>query len=217
MFRDLVAKSNCATFFKFDLKEAVRLIKENDGSARYSTSHTMEPSGFVFHESRCGSTLASNALAVMDSSHRVYSESLPPLRVLGACRIAGGNCPEGTEVALLRDVIYVMGRTNNGEEEKLFFKFQSITTKFIDSILKAFPSTPWVFIYRNPIEVMMSQFKYGLAAANCVNQFKDVPAGVEKILNNQGKKINTLSPEEKCAIHLVCVLLCNFVFSLRSH
>jgi len=216
MYRDLVAKSDCVKSINFDLKEAVRLIQENDNggdedghSATSSQkqsqpkSHTMQPNGFVFHESRCGSTLASNALAVMEpSQHRVYSEAMPTFKVLAKCEMNGNSCPKGTTVSLLRDVIYVMGRTNDQNEQRMFMKLQSISTKFIDLFLEAFPSTPWIFIYRNPVEVMMSQFTYGASNANCVRQFQNVPDDVKKILSNNGKTESTLSPEEKCAIHL---------------
>ncbi len=211
MFRDLVQKSSCnSEYIEYDLKEAVRLIRNADKNNSYpdSDSHTMKPKGFVFHESRCGSTLAANALAAMEPSrHRVYSESTPPILALRACGMDGGkDCPIGTAVALFRDVVYVMGRTDDINEENLFFKIQSIGTKYIDIVLKAFPATPWIFIYRDPVQVMMSQLEVGAARANCVHQLRDVPPSGMKLLQDRGLSMKSLSPEEKCALHLVSIL-----------
>jgi hypothetical protein len=47
-----------------------------------ASSKIREPSGFVFHQSRVGSTLVANMLASV-STHLVYSESFPS--VDGAC------------------------------------------------------------------------------------------------------------------------------------
>lgn len=206
MFRDLVGNSNCENPLLFDLKEAVHLIKKADKSSTYENSHTMKPKGFVFHESRCGSTLAANALiAAEPTQNRVYSESTPPITALRACGLGGRDCSDGTAAKLFKDVIYVMGRTNDENESNLFFKIQSIGTKYIDVFLEAFPKTPWIFIYRNPIHVMMSQLEMGAKRANCVHQLKDVPKETRQMLGDMGMQVHDLIPEEKCALHLVSV------------
>lgn len=38
------------------------------------------PKGFIYHETRCGSTLAANMLAALPPS-RVFSEAKPPVQV----------------------------------------------------------------------------------------------------------------------------------------
>lgn len=44
----------------------------------------LEPTGFVFHMSRCGSTLTANLMGA--SPHNlVYSESKPPTALMGLC------------------------------------------------------------------------------------------------------------------------------------
>jgi len=40
-----------------------------------------------------------------------------------------------------------------------FFKFQSVLTFSLPEIRKAYPSVPWIFVYRNPVQVMVSHFK----------------------------------------------------------
>ncbi|CAN0443494.1 unnamed protein product, partial [Hapterophycus canaliculatus] len=44
----------------------------------------LPPKGFVYHETRCGSTLVANMLAALPPS-RVFSESKPPTQVRGDC------------------------------------------------------------------------------------------------------------------------------------
>jgi len=88
----------------------------------------MKPTGFVFHESRCGSTLVANILAAFNPKEsRVYSESAPPSQ---AAQLFNMNDLENS-IQLLRDVIYMMGRSNDPDERNLFFKIQSINSKKI--------------------------------------------------------------------------------------
>jgi hypothetical protein len=44
-----------------------------------------------------------------------------------------------------------MGRSPDGSRSRLFFKFQS--SENIDAITNAFPEVPWVFLFREPVEV----------------------------------------------------------------
>lgn len=73
MFRDLVKVAGCSgrRVHEVDLAEAVRASRAWDAERGIAPG---VPKGFIFHESRCGSTLAANALVVSDPGHRVYSE-----------------------------------------------------------------------------------------------------------------------------------------------
>jgi len=213
MFRDLVKKSDCSNDgFELDLKMIVDKARNYD-DAQYDTPddeknvHHMDPTGFVFHESRCGSTLVANSLAAMDpAANRVYSESAPPVSAVRVCGPDGSHCPPGRAAELLRDVIYLMGRTNDPNEQHLFFKIQSIGTKAIHVFLEAFPDVPWIFVYREPVQIMMSQLAHGVESANCVHQLRDVPQKTIDAMEEEGKDLDSLTPVEKCALHLS--LLC---------
>jgi hypothetical protein len=207
MFRDLKDNSNCVTI-QLDLKTVVDLAREYDEKNNHVRA--MSPNAFVFHESRCGSTLVANALAAMEpESTRVYSEPWPLISAVRLCGFDGNDCPRGRAVELLRDVIYLMGRTNDENEEHLFFKIQSIGTKFIQVFLEAFPDTPWIFVYREPVQIMMSQFSHGTRSANCVRQLHDIPEGKIEDIEKMDKSVETLTSAEKCALHLS--LLCESV------
>jgi len=40
--------------------------------------------------------------------------------------------------------------------DKTFFKFQSALTFKMDRIIAAWPDTPWIFVLREPVAVLMS-------------------------------------------------------------
>ena len=206
MFRDLVSHSpSCDDPFAMDLSEILPLVRTHDVQNPDSV-HAMYPAGFVFHESRCGSTLAANSLAAMDpDKHRVYSESNPSITALKACGTHGSGCPPGRAAQLIRDVLYLMGRTDDVLERRLFFKIQSIGTKSIHVMREAFPDVPWVFIYREPVQVMMSQIANGVERANCVRQMRDLDPKSIALMKENGKSLSTLESEDKCALHLVRV------------
>ena len=105
----------------------------------------VKPSGFVFHESRVGSTLVANMLAAVPTNI-VYSESAPPPAVLNHCR----SCSKQRKTDILQKLIALMGASPTNYHTHLFFKFQSATVPNIRSLLDAFPETPWLFVYVIP-------------------------------------------------------------------
>jgi len=52
-----------------------------------------------------------------------------------------------------------MSRTDDHREERVFFKFQSSLSTKIRTFQKAFPDIPWLYSYREPVQVMMSHIK----------------------------------------------------------
>ena len=213
MFRDLVSKSpHCAhSQFEFGIDEALSEIsaydEENSGSA-----HTLEPNGFVFHESRCGSTLVANSLAAFNpEKSRAYSESPPPIAALQACGDGFKTCSEDDAAELFQKVITLMGRTDDPNETHLFFKIQSIGSKYINVMNIAYPDIPWIFVYRNPVEVMMSHLSVDVNRANCMRSSRDPPSDYKKMIKSKGISMRSLTPEEHCAVHLVSYLRIFFI------
>lgn len=98
------------------------LVKEikSDEAAGLPTGRVVQPTGFVFHESRVGSTLVANFLA-SDPWSLVFSESTPIANAILHCE----TCSNERKVQLFRDVVMLMGRSPF--HRRLFFKFQSIT------------------------------------------------------------------------------------------
>jgi hypothetical protein len=109
------------------------------------------PAGFIFHMSRCGSTLVSQMLAALPG-HIVLSEP-PPLDAL--LRTDRWRADDGQRIAWLRAWLGIMGRPRNGERS-LFVKLDAWHVFDLPLLRRAFPDTPWIFLYRNPVEVMVS-------------------------------------------------------------
>lgn len=113
-----------------------------------------EPAGFVHHMSRCGSTLVAQMLAA-DPAHVVLSEPEPLDAVLRWA--ATSDTPLADQVAALRGIVAALARDRSGETQRVFFKLDSWHVAMLPLLRAAFPQTPWVFVYRNPIEVLVSQ------------------------------------------------------------
>eukprot|EP00978_Attheya_sp_CCMP212_P006505 scaffold14942_cov47-Attheya_sp.AAC.8 len=204
---------NPANHIVIDLASIVEQAKEYDAK-NYGTVHVIQPTGFAFHESRVGSTLVANSMMAVDPArNRVYSESPPPVQVLRACDEDGTDSPEVCDyeksAMLLRDVVYMMGRTNDATEDRLFFKMQSVSVKHLQiSFLKAFPTAPWIFVYRDPVQTMMSHWKGGGRTSHrgavCMRSYKSPKTLLTSIVQTHlpSKPVSSLSEEEFCAAHL---------------
>ena len=114
----------------------------------------LPPAGFVFHLSRCGSTLLAQVLAA-SPRHRVLSEA-PPIDQLLAHDAAAG-LPRPRRIARLRALINAFARRRFPEERRLFIKWDVWHTLHLDIIQEAFPDTPWIYLHRDPVEILVSQ------------------------------------------------------------
>ena len=162
------------------------------------TSAILEPTAFIFHMSRCGSTLFSNCMRALDDTIVIseaqpcnaaltpYSETLWPFK--------------STEWAaerdrLLRLFIAHLGQRLKGGECRLFFKFTSWNTVRLGIIRALWPATPWIFLSRDPVEVMVSN----LAANTGWMTLKDWPAQTRALFGWRDSDSSAMSPEEYCA------------------
>jgi hypothetical protein len=118
---------------------------------------SLPPRGFIFHLSRCGSTLASQLLAALPQN-LVLSEAPPIDQLLNAQRYDSTLTRE-RRLAQIRGLIHVLGRPRHRDERHLFIKFDSWHGLDLPLIHEAFPDVPWIFLYRDPIEIMVSQHR----------------------------------------------------------
>jgi hypothetical protein len=209
MFRDLVAASKeCQRHtYRIEISKIVRLARKRDAQAKAQGAAVPKALNFtlgVFHESRCGSTLVANTLIGMNPSHhRTYSESTPPAFAFkNVCGQEYSACTPQVAAQVFRDVIYLMSRTNDPAEERVFFKFQSATTLNIQIFQEAFPDVPWLFVYRDPVQVMMSHVRDGLERANCVRQRNRPSQSVAQLAAKKDMHASTMEAEYFCAAHL---------------
>jgi hypothetical protein len=116
----------------------------------------LPPTGFIFHLSRCGSTLISQMLAAV-ARNRVLSEP-PPLDDCLRLQFRRSDIPEDRLVAWLRALVSALGQPAAGERH-YFIKWDCWHTHQLDLIRRAFPRTPWIFLYRDPVEILSSQLR----------------------------------------------------------
>lgn len=112
----------------------------------------LAPTGFIFHMSRCGSTLVAQMLAALPRA-LVISEAGPIDFVL-----SGGRTPATTEqrARWLSRLIGALGRPRDPGQANYFLKFDSWHILQLPLIRETFPQVPWVFLYRDPLDVLAS-------------------------------------------------------------
>jgi hypothetical protein len=118
------------------------------------SSPGIPPAGFIFHASRCGSTLIAQMLAALPENV-VISEASPIDAVLRA-HLREPAITEEQRILWLRGLLNALGQRRHAEEKSLFVKFDSWHALFLPLIQRAFPAVPWIFVYREPVEVLMS-------------------------------------------------------------
>lgn len=155
------------------------------------------PTGFIFHMSRCGSTLVSQMLAA--SGRNIVMSEPPPVDSILRANIFNPSLTDDQRKDWFRWIVAALGRKRSDQEERFFIKFDSWSALEIDLVLATFPGTPWVFLYRDPVEVMVSQMKR--RGAQMIPGALDMPLpGLEF-----HEAIN-MAPEEYCArvIEKIC-------------
>lgn len=125
--------------------------------AAYASDPGLAPSGFVFHMSRCGSTLVSQMLATLRASI-VLSEPQPVDALLRLRRRMTDLGQEEKLAGWLRALVGALGRPHAGERH-LFVKFHAWHVLELPFIARAFPGVPWAFVFREPRAVLRSQAK----------------------------------------------------------
>ncbi len=108
------------------------------------------PDGFVFHMSRCGSTLVAQMLAAVDD-HVVVSEP-PILDAVVQFALAGQM-----SAATLRAIVLALTRDRSSTTRRRFVKLFHWHALALPLFRAAFPDVPCIFLCRDPVEVLVSQ------------------------------------------------------------
>jgi len=120
------------------------------------SSEPAVPDGLIFHLSRCGSTLVSQMLAAVPH-HIVASEPEPLDAVVQWASTS--DAPLERQVAALRAIADAIGRDRGDGARRFFLKLDSWHVTALPLFRAAFPDTPWIFLYRDPVEIMVSQMR----------------------------------------------------------
>jgi hypothetical protein len=122
--------------------------------ADWLTAHPgLPPRGFIFHMSRCGSTLVSQMLAASDRN-LVVSEASPVDAVVRAKDIRP-DLGDDQHAQWLTSIIAALGQSRC-RERNFFIRMVSSHSLALPLFRRAFPSVPWIFLYRDPVEVLVS-------------------------------------------------------------
>lgn len=146
-----------AAFFQDSLAaqpSAERLVCQTPLAAleAFDDTTSAAPSAFVFHVSRCGSTLLTQMLATLPQCV-VLSE--PP--VLDAFLRFHHRHPQWSGgAATLRRLVAALAQRRTGAERYCVLKLDSWHLPWIGLLREAFPDTPFMFLYRDPREVLAS-------------------------------------------------------------
>jgi len=144
-----------------------------------AVSPGLAPSAFIFHASRCGSTLLAQMLARLDS-HLVLSEP-PPLDQL--LRAHYGSELRGAEQsAAIGAMLSALGQRRDGRASRLVVKLDAWNLHELPLLRHCFPGTPWLFLYRDPLEIAVSHLQQpglhmvpGLLGESPLNRADEVP------------------------------------------
>ena len=110
------------------------------------------PTAFIFHGSRCGSTLLARMAAALPRTV-VISEAPPVDHILRA------RTTEATRIEWLRALLSALGQPRRGDERHLLVKFDAWHVIDLPLVQQAFPQVPCVFLYREPAALMASQLR----------------------------------------------------------
>jgi hypothetical protein len=118
---------------------------------------SVTPTGFIFHSSRCGSTLVANACrAITNSIVLSEANAIDKLVARFITDAPEGTVKESLYSVFLRGVVHALGQRRTGSEQHLFVKFACCSFAQIARITRIWPNVPWVFLYRDPVETIIS-------------------------------------------------------------
>jgi hypothetical protein len=119
-------------------------------------ANAMEPTGLIFHASRCGSTLLAKVIA-RSQANMVFGEADPHNQIWRYIA-ASPSVPE----LLVRNIILQTGRRRLPTYQAHIVKFTSLNVLQFPTIHAAFPGVPKLFLFRTPSQILAS---YSPAAA----------------------------------------------------
>jgi hypothetical protein len=156
----------------------------------------LPPTGFIFHSSRCGSTVVANACKALDNTLAVSEANA--IDKLVARFFTEGSADRTRELlysVFVRGAVNALGQARTGSETRYFVKYSCTSVLQLARIRRIFPDVPWVFVYRDPVEVIVSNLEN--------------PPDWMKIESNRimaaafsgasDDEIDLMSPEEFCA------------------
>lgn len=113
-------------------------------------SDALSPAGFIFHVGRCGSTLLAKVLSSL-GRNIVIKEAEPVQQLLD---VEFEEAFKNTRARYFQSLLNIYGHRRLPEHERFFAKFSSNHVKRLEMIRGLYPGVPWLFLYRNPYEII---------------------------------------------------------------
>jgi len=117
----------------------------------------LAPRALIFHASRCGSTLLAN---VLGASERIAVMSEPQLLGPLLRKLCDDKLDRPIDkpasLRVLRNAVCALGRRRNAVQRYTVLKFNSWNVLQAQALQAAFPGVPSLFLYREPMEIMVS-------------------------------------------------------------
>lgn len=124
------------------------------------TLDSVPPTGFIFHSSRCGSTLVANACRAIHGAIVLSEPNALDKLVARLITDAPQHSPKSAIYSVfIRGLVHALAQRRTGNEQHLFIKFACCSFSQIDRIRRIWPNVPWLFLYRDPIETIVSNMK----------------------------------------------------------
>ena len=116
----------------------------------------VEPTGFIFHSSRCGSTLLANACRSLNDSIVLSEPNAVDKLVARFITDAGDAIKESLYSVFLRAVVNALAQSDRQPAARVFIKFSCCSVSQVERIRRIWPRVPWIFLYRDPVETIVS-------------------------------------------------------------
>ncbi|HEY0679565.1 MAG TPA: hypothetical protein VGD17_14875 [Chitinophagaceae bacterium] len=151
-FTDTIEKCKSKFIYRQHSVSSVEVLPDWSGQLSY-----VPPTAFIFHISRCGSTLLAQLLGI-NPSNIVLSEVPFFDEILREPYKRESTLSLRTYPAL-EAALKFYGQCRNGSEKMLFIKTDSWHVFFYKKLRELYPNVPFVLLYRQPAEVIRSQQK----------------------------------------------------------
>lgn len=115
----------------------------------------LEPTGFIFHAGRCGSTLLTRILA-RSRSHVVLGEAAPHNQFWDIFDQPWPPAATPDAIRRYRNLVMALGRRRLPTHAAHYVKFTSWNILALPFIRAAFPDVPVLFVHRDPVETLVS-------------------------------------------------------------
>ena len=119
---------------------------------------TIPPTAFIFHVSRCGSTLLTQMLSTEPDTFIAVAEA-PLLDEILRLSYRQPAVPQEVIDQAFTGAINALGRKRKGTEQHYIVKTDSWHLFFYETIRRLYPETPFILMYRLPHEVFHSHQK----------------------------------------------------------